>query len=371
MEVHLKILLIDDQPESVEALHEQLVKDFGEIECRVVDFPAAVAAIEQMDPDLVVLDLLHGSDAELEAPGLETANHIWTRKFCPLIFYTAAPERVSGSHFPSHPFVGVVPKGIDSELRVRDKVKSFHPHVEALAQVRKEIRSAMDKALQSVAPRVMEAATASVPERIDMLTRAARRFVAAQMDEALTNAKPPPLKNWEFYLCPPLVAHLLTGDIVRQKSTDKTQPSNYAIVLTPSCDLVCEGTRVPKVAHVLVAICTPVERLLQDLNVPSKDAHEHRNEIRSMLSRGYTQSCLAIAALPGEFPAMAADFRQLRLIALDDDKTGLKNYDRVASVDNPLRELFAWAFMLSSARPALPDRNYKDWAKEIVEAVKA
>jgi CheY-like chemotaxis protein len=364
--VRLKILLIDDQPESVEALCEQLTKDFGKIDYRVVDFPAAVVAIQEMDPDLVVLDLLRGSEAESDAPGLETAKHIWIRKFCPLIFYTAAPERVSD--FPSHPFVGVVQKGMDSELRVLEMVKSFHPHVEALAEVRKEIRSAMDRALQSVAPRVMAAAT-SVPERADMLTRAARRFVAAQMDEVLTNAKPPPLKNWEFYLCPPLIGHLLTGDIVRQKGRDKTQPSNYAIVLTPSCDLVCEGSRLPKVPQVLVAVCTSVERLLQDLNLPPKDAGKRRDEIQSMLSRGYTQSCIAIAALPGEFPPMAGDFRQLRLIALDDSKKGLEGYDRVASVDNPLRELFAWAFMLSSARPALPDRDYKGWAKEIVEAV--
>ncbi len=246
-------------------------------------------------------------------------------------------------------------------------VSEFRPHVDAFNQVSREIRGVMNKALKSVAPRVMKLPF-DATERAEMLTRAARRNVAARIDETLLSAEPPPLKSWELYICPPVVEHLLTGDIVRQKGKDRNDPISYAVVLTPSCELVKDVKRKPKVKEVLLARCAPVNRLLEDLAVPKKDAKKNKDKIKSMLGQGFTQSCIAIAPLPGEFPAMAADFRRLELAALDGNMTGLEAYERVASVDNPLREAVAWAYMLATARPALPDRDREEWADEIIAA---
>ena len=64
---------------------------------------------------------------------------------------------------------------------------------------------------------------------------------------------------------------------------------------------------------------------------------------------------------------MIADLRDLQLIDLSKIGVGTDTqYERVASLDNPLRELVAWAYMRSSARPGLPDRDFDSWVDEIV-----
>jgi len=91
----------------------------------------------------------------------------------------------------------------------------------------------------------------------------------------------------------------------------------------------------------------------------------HTEKVLSVLRQGYSQSCLPLAQLPGEFPPLVADFRKLSLIQLADIGQGNEEYVRVASVDNPLRELVAWAYMSTAARVALPDRDFAGWSKEI------
>ena len=65
---------------------------------------------------------------------------------------------------------------------------------------------------------------------------------------------------------------------------------------------------------------------------------------------------------------MAADFHALQLIDRTQIGDGDKEYTRIASLDDPLRELVAWAYMLTAARPGLPERDFDAWAKEIIPA---
>lgn len=66
---------------------------------------------------------------------------------------------------------------------------------------------------------------------------------------------------------------------------------------------------------------------------------------------------------------MAVDFRKLELIELGAIGDGDKEYLRVASVDNPFRELVAWAYILNAARLGLPDRDFDSWVEEIIAAL--
>lgn len=360
----IRVLLIDDEAESVEPLRSELVREFSDVQCDIVTFDDAISAINERDPQIVVLDLLEGGSAgSSSSPGLETRDYVWKNKFCPLIIYTAAPELIPDEDI--QPFLQKVKKGSGSEEVVLKHIREYLPHVTALDGVAAEIRKAMNLALKLVAPRIWNESEAI---RADMLTRAARRIVAARMDEALSTTGPPPLKSWELYLCPPVVDHLLTGDVVRRRDGDAAEPSSYAIVLTPSCDLVKDAARSPKVDQVLVARCAHVSRFLKDLNIEPKSAKKQADKIKTNLSQGYTQSCLPLPALPGVFPVMAADFRRLELAELNAEQNGLKDYERVASVDNPLRELFSWAYMQAGARPALPDRDREEWASTIIAA---
>jgi hypothetical protein len=231
------------------------------------------------------------------------------------------------------------------------------------------MNAALRRALRESKPRIFEIESAD--QENELLTRTIRRRVAASMDDAMI-AGEPNIKSWEQYLCPPSISdHLLTGDILRVIDGDKNDPSSYRVVLTPSCDLVKTPTRNPKVEDVLLARCVGAERLLGDLGLKvdasskPKVVADVQKKLARFLTQGYGHSSFPVAALPGEFPMMAADFRSLEVIALGDLVDSAK-YDRIASVDAPFRELFVWAYLSSAGRPGMPDRDFEPWAEAII-----
>jgi CTP synthase len=367
--VKLRILIVDDEIKSVEPLHAEL-KKLPDTDTKIVGFDGVDEAIDALQPHIIILDLAKGSPAEKDDPGLQIYERIWDKKFCPIVFYTAVPELLGDDPRLQHPFVKKEKKGSGSEERVIGHVRSFSGHVSALDAVNGEIRVALNRTLKEVAPRVFANVKGEV-ESQDMLTRMARRRVAATMDEKLSTGGPA-LKSWEHYLRPPIVtAHSLTGDIIRKRDSDPRDPTSYAVVLTPSCDLATGPKRRAKVKHVLVAHCQGVQRLLQELNPADRDnVEERKKRLRLILTQGHGHSCLPLPAFPEEFPPMVADFRDLGLVSLTDIGSGAP-YIRIASVDNPFRELVAWAYVLNAARPGLPDRDFDSWVDEIVAALPA
>lgn len=361
----IKILLVDDEPASVEPVRAEVREKMPQTTIQIVGFEGAEEMIESFSPDIIVLDIKRDVAGSEEAPGLQTRDYIWDRRFCPLVFYTAFPDLLGDDQRLKHPFVKMVRKGSGSEQAVIDYIRAFESHVSAVNKAAEEIHRALTRALREVATRVFDTTTdvAQIPET---LTRSARRRVAAAMDEELSTGGPN-LRSWELYLCPPTSSHLLTGDIIRKRTGDDKDPSSYRVILTPSCDLVTNGKRQPRVDKVLAAMCTSVERLLKDLGLDvSTDRKKCKERLLSMLHQGHGYSCLPVPALPGKFPSMAADFRDLSLIDLANIGDAGKDYIRVASVDNPFRELVAWAYMLNEARPGLPDRDFDSWVEEIL-----
>jgi DNA-binding NarL/FixJ family response regulator len=362
----LRILMVDDQPEAVETLRAELVKTATIEAVEVVSFSGFQNAIERLAPNIIVLDLAQGNPADQNTPGLNSFDEIWRKKFCPLVIYTAVPDLLTDDSRLSHPFVKLAKKGSGSEEIVIDRIREFGPHLSALDEAGVEIGRALNQALKEVARRIFES-TKDEGQRKDMLVRSARRRVAAAMDEELSTGGPN-LRSWEHYLCPPANSgHLLTGDIIRKRAGDPRDPSQYAVVLTPSCDLVANEGRKPKVDKALVAVCTEAKRLLVDLAI---DINSKRQKIRErllpMLRQGHGSTCLPLPQLPGEFPTMAADFQKLELINLNEIGNENEAYVRIASVDNPFRELVAWAYIMNAARPGLPDRDFESWVEEII-----
>lgn len=62
---------------------------------------------------------------------------------------------------------------------------------------------------------------------------------------------------------------------------------------------------------------------------------------------------------------MAANLRKLELIAVDE----IVDYERIASLDSPFREMVSWAYMQIAGRPGLPERDFDAWYKEICDAL--
>jgi hypothetical protein len=363
----MRILIVDDDAQSVEPLQQEIRKRFSTAQSMLVGFKDSERTIESFSPHIIVLDIMQGAVGDDNAAGLQTRDDIWERKFCPVIIYTARRDLVEDDAKRNHPFFRVEAKGGGSEVRVAEIINEYEPQVSALNGVGYEIQHVLNRALKEVAPTVFENIKDG-EQRRDALTRFARRRVAAAMDETLSTGGPK-LRSWEHYLCPPTSKHLLTGDILRKTGGNPKDPSSYRVVLTPSCDLVAEGQRHPNVETVLAATCSNAERVTSELGLSSSGRRDKWKErLVPLLRRGHGSSCLPVPALPGEFPTMTADFRRLELISLNqigDDK----EYTRVASVDNPFRELVAWAYVLNAARPAMPDRDFESWADEITAAV--
>lgn len=362
--------MVDDEPKSVEPLCAELRKS-PTTTVTVVGFRDCLTAIEKQIPHIVILDLARGAPADADAPGVETFDRIWNKRFCPLVVYTAVPELLSEEPRVGHPFVKVQKKGSGSEERVLTYVQEFAPHLTALAEAGQEVGIALNDALKDVAPRIFENVADAI-QRKEMLVRSARRRVAAAMDKELSTGGPN-LRSWEHYLCPPTtVEHILTGDIIRNRTGNAQDASQYGVVLTPSCELVVAEKRKPRVQSVLVARCTNVSRLLTDLGLdPNTSKEKCKDRLLPMLNQGHGSSTLPLPGLPGEFPTMAADFRDLMLVSLADIGDEKAPYVRVASVDNPFRELVAWAYIIYAARPGLPDRDFDSWADEIIAALPA
>jgi hypothetical protein len=369
----LRILFVDDKLDSVQSAMDEVGNRFQpNPSIKHVTFGEAQSSIKRFAPHVVVLDLREDATGDLptEVGEEKVLNFVWDHRFCPVVIYSAFPDELVDKDKGNHPFVKTVKKGSQSERAVADYASEFVPYIEALESVNAEINNVMNRSLREVSGRIFSAIEPK-DERTEHLTRSVRRRVAAKMDEKLSSGNGPKLAAWEHLLCPPVSTQLLTGDILVAKDANADAPESFRVIVSPSCDLVREGNRQPKVTEVLLAKCKPVTRLLGDAGL-SADAKPDKvkSAIRPALTQGYSQSCLPLPELKGVFPSMVADFRSLELASLDEIGDGsTTKYRRVASLDNPFRNHVAWAYCQYAARPGLPDRDFEAWTGEIVSQI--
>lgn len=363
-----RLLFIEDERESIEPVLNLLARS-SDYESEVKCFAQARDALEKMTitPDVIVLDLLEqGTSPEPGAPGLETFKWIWESRFCPIIVYSAQPDLINEE---DHPFVKKVKKGRGSPDEVASTLREFAPHVEALHEAEKSIRQEFAFALREVAPYAFDVFPETEPsKRNDMILRAARRRLAALMDDLSRHGQL--LASWEQYLYPPVTKDLNLGDILREKG--KEGPASFYVVLTPSCDLVASDGRDPKVSSVLTARCCDINEAIQRTSLGKMAPKKLKDRLPStVLSQGHFETMLPLPALPKRIPHMAANLRDLCLISLDKILQNHGEYERVVSIDSPFRELIAWAYMQVGCRPGLPDRDFETWCNEIIEYCEA
>ena len=364
------LLFIEDNESSVQPVINRLQGEQTDVECIVKDFGDASVWLGTNRPDVVSLDMvLDGSSGDARLAGQPIHDHIWQNNFCPIIVYSAQPEEFTAED-GSHPFVRLLKKGKGSPAQFAKIINEFRPHVNALRTAETQVRREFAVAMRDFAPKVFEQIE-SPEERQRIITRSGRRRLAAQMDDFTdyeggdeTNR----LAAWEHYLCPPVDADLVLGDILRTKGCDVNNPESYRVVLTPSCDLVASGGRSPKVPNVLVAKCFGMKEALAAVNIIlGAKAKKNEDKLSSVLSQSFIRNIFPFPRFANIIPTMAADFKQLELIPFDRLHDG---FDRVASLDSPFREVVSWAYMQTGCRPALPDRELDYWISEIVEAVK-
>ena len=365
----MKILFIDDNRDSIADAFELIEDQTENPSVKFIGFADATKHLTDFQPDVVVLDLLLGAPSEQNNEGLKIEDFIWESCFCPVIVYSAEPERLK----KEHPLIKKVRKGGGSQREVLRAVEGLTPIVNTLRQakqnIQKEVDDVFSHALRNVALRdVAEQENQSFDDSeklSDFIIRSGRRRLAAMMDTPLSGE----LAGWEQYLCPPVSEDVLLADVLMVANADRNDPESFRIVLTPSCDMVRAEGRKPKVDEVLAAKCCSMPDAQNLIGLSgNKNTNRIVNRIaKDMLSQGYVQAIIPFPKLEGFIPAMAANLRNLELIDLEKIGAGGEfEYYRIASCDSPFRELVAWAYMQNAARPGLPERDLKTWAEEII-----
>lgn len=358
----MKVLFVDDDRDSIESVEEELdgIKD---IRHKWTSFSEVESRIEAFRPDVIILDLFIGGPQEEQAAGRDTLSIVWHDHFCPVVVYSADPSIIDDNDlYREHPFIKTIKKGSGSEERAVAAIRGFRPVVDRLRSVQEEARKEFSIALRDVARYV-----SSEDDAVAVIDRAARRRLAALLDDAATAGRQ--LDAWEQYVFPPVSNDdIQLGDILRLKDGDQ-EPQSYRVVLTPSCDLVRSSGRSAKVEDVLVARCFPVAEVPSMIGLANELSEAvNKTQFREILSVGYGRSIIIFPALGELIPSMAANLKDLQLIPIEEIGANNENdtkYEVVASVDSPFRETVAWAYIQTAARPGLPDRDIESWQREI------
>ena len=358
----LEVLIVEDDPGAVAVLVDLLTE--SGFRAAGVEFEEARYRIRRGRPDIVVIDLV---DSAKEASGNQVVDFVWAEYFCPIVIFSGHLARADFAA-AGHPLVQQLEKRPGADAEVVKAVGAMKPYAEVLRRGHDENGTRFGEALRVASATIL--APTSGLEEVGRVVRAARRRFAAAVD--LARGGEGSMEAWEQYVCPPLSPHPLTGDIIRRRAGDRTDPKEFAVILSPSCDLVAVPGRTPKSGGILTAKCARfTSELTPTLGKPR--AERRRKEIARGLNQGYFDDVLPLPALEGRIPAMAARLRDLRVVAHSEvgRGDGTEEYEIVASVDSPFRELVAWAYMRLAARPGLPDRNTESWAREIDDAVRA
>lgn len=379
--VGFKVLVIDDNPEIRELLQDTLEEDAkGRWRFQAQDFENIQAELRRFRPDAVVLDLREGESPDQMGAGNRVYEEIWNFWFCPVVVYTGF---LADKRFEDHPLVKVVEKGDRSEFEVLSSLENFIPKMEMIRSVHRDFDKRIHEALRD-SVHILEdhevENNGNDQSGFD-LSRAVRRLVAARVDASASEEGS--LRAWERYVLPPLGAHLLTADLLKQKGDDGnwTNADNYRLVLTPSCDLVRRGEDKPPAApSVLVARCESLEKLGNiQLTAGEKMKKRERERVQSILTEGMADKFLPFPSLKGHIPVMVANLKRLELLEWDQIFPGQENeaegnthgsdekpmFERVASTDSPFREMVVWAYLRVTGRPGLPETDIEHWLDDI------
>lgn len=366
----MKVLMIEDNERAIHGLMGA-IEDRGWL-YRVASFEQAEKGIVEFDPDVIVMDWMYDEDdAELGRPILE---NVLAKEFRPVIVFSAHDlNTVLEDTIHKYPLINFTRKGEDdSELAII--IDEWEDSAIALSQLRHNMNVALIESAKALKTfKNMD----TFPEESVVSYMLSKR--AIQYFEQIEVGIHPPA--WIQYSYPPITDSLLVADVIRFYSDDCDQtiegtPSEYAVILTPSCDMVNHGTANFKV---LIAMCcdktkaTEV-RLKNNENTETGKGKDKVSEVVKELRYGYNKAYVSLPALPHVIPNMTINLKDLDFRLLSEIAPSFGSFNkeqhrayRVASVASPFREQLVWAHMINSCRPGMPEREMEEWAKEILK----
>lgn len=377
----ITIAIVEDTESVAETLATLVNDTFGAGAEVIVeqDFERALSLTGPGLPDILVLDWYDDAlpHPELQG-GLPIWDKIWKTRLIPIVIWSAHDVDPDPPIPVRNPLIRYIAKGDGSEEKVVAFIKESLPFVMAMRGVVEDISAAGRSVLLDAAPLIWQLTETDVEQRSNVLLRTTRRRLAAHLDIPPESEL---LAAWEQYIVPPFGASLLVGDVIRQTSGSKNDPSAFRLVLTPSCDLHLRGGKC-KVDTVLTARCTGIKDYLDAVrSVPSDDegtseggsatkSKRLKRRLNSRLGEPHFAGYVPLPAFLDVVPDMAANLRALDLIPIGDISTdgSHTSFERVVSTDSPFREHIAWAYLQIAGRPGIPDRDTSSWAETIVDA---
>ena len=372
----MKILVIEDEDHVIDTIQDLLSKEEPAWNLEGISFKCAEKKLVSFRPDVVILDIFDGEIDPSNAAGGKLHNFVWNEHFCPIAVFSARPYQTEIKD-DNHPFRRFVEKGSDSYDELVNILREFHSHIQSINVAFSYIQKNLYGVLRDVAPDIFEEFDGD--ERDKAIIRASRRRLAALMDESPNgDAK---LVGWEQYIFPPINQDCLLGDVIIKSGGSNSEPSDFRIILSPSCDLVKRPE--PKIKEILVAKCCSVADGLCKANKKDmKKSDKNKETVQDILRQGYINSVIPLPKLKGKIPNMFADMKDLELVPwenisdkeesdtrgeIGDKEKSQSKYYRVASVDSPFREMISQVYQLVSTRPGLPERDFESWVKELSE----
>jgi CTP synthase len=357
----MKVLIVDDQVDTVKDILSHCEEN--QWESRLSSFEEFDDILGAFDPDVVVLDWKDDANGEIE--GEPIFEKIWATGFKPIIIFSAYADGITlDEKYKASNLIMLQPKGDEAPvIRYLDEICPYVPTINTLKD---DFNKALIQALNSIGMM-----NATQPLSANVVRYVFAKRVSKYFDSECAEESPPP---WIQYTYPVISRILCVCDIIRiipkQRSINSFniigQPDEYRMILTPSCDIAQN-----KVSHVLCAKCYPKT----DFHKYAPSATPSEKQLAAIianLNAGYNNSLVSLPSIPNVLPHLTVDLKKVELLPLKDVAmhkgviSGHHEYFRVASIDSPFREQIVWAYMITSCRPGVPNRDMTLWAKELM-----
>lgn len=359
----MRVLIIDDEPLSVKGI-ENFCQDQGWEEKRV-NFDDSYAEILKYNPDVVILDWYEQAD---ENAGKAILDTIWKNGYRQIIIFSGKYDLINiAEEAKRSTLLQTFSKG--DEEPVEEYLQKNQKYIEVLSQYRDELGNAIVEAFNVIEP--IKNTTDKYIGDIQIKYLLARR-TADLFDLERRNIN---LPQWAMYTYPPVSKSLTVCDILRKNLSDNSMDSidNYRLVLTPSCDMVSDNNRSPKVSNVVCAQCYDQSTFLKALGVQTAKEKAQRDHIHRALTAGHYNEWVPLPKLEGMCPTMCVNLKKLELISLDsiavskDLVNNQSQYIKIGEISSPFREQIVWAYMQNACRPGVPDRAFDLWEEEYID----
>lgn len=365
--ISLKVLLVEDDKESLGLLSETLPKilDGYNLEWESCEsFETALTKVHNGRYDLVVTDIYRDrKDIEKRCLGADDdkakdiIKEIRKLKFCPIVAFSSgsAPDG-----FPHGPFIKFAdksaPENADLLLKLSEVLKTGIP------QIARKLHDEVDGIAGSYLWQFLEKnwdqldqASDRKPDIIERLVRRRASIQIGRLDSALGGpAEIKSVEGLEYYICPPISKDTLRlGEILKHKDS-----GSYRVVLNPHCHLLVQpGAEKPRAEKVLLVDTFGAADMLKEK--PPEGGNEEKR-LESL--RRYLQSPPRIIGqleqrywfLPRflDMPDLYCDFLSVRSELYENV---ISQYEGFAVLDAPFSEAFQACFVTFYSAVGLPD----------------